>query len=229
MRTSAIKSLLPLGLLACTATSAQAAADLDWQIRYTNASVGANGGLALQVFADQYDPGVDPGNLNAQAADEDLFALAFAHLDTQVTPLANGGLQIDINGFGDLFSQVKPPHAWSSAYVNVIFQLAIETDQAYGYDLATALYPASGLPGLSQYDHYVAFDDDGDGWLDPGQTALLYGTISYRLDESLGVQQSAYPGTQVSLTLAPVPEPETWAMLLVGLGLTALRLRGRGT
>lgn len=37
-----------------------------------------------------------------------------------------------------------------------------------------------------------------------------------------------YGGQTLDLTITPVPEPETWAMLLMGMGLIGLRVRSKG-
>lgn len=220
-----MKASLVLALIALAIPSAQAAPDLHWAFRYASAEIGANGSVFQSTTLDQNDHGVDAGMLNAQAVNQDIFAMAFGHLENSIAGSANGGIHVAINAFGDIAAQNLPPYGSAYSFVDVYFQLDIHTDQAYRYALGTTLYPASGISGITQYDHFVAFNDpNGDSLLDADTTYTLYGRISYRLAESGGVYQAGYPGTTATLTLNPVPEPETWAMLLAGIGLVSLRL-----
>ncbi|MDP2788390.1 MAG: PEPxxWA-CTERM sorting domain-containing protein, partial [Pseudomonadota bacterium] len=56
-------------------------------------------------------------------------------------------------------------------------------------------------------------------------THHFYGEVKYTLRDDLGAVRIIAPSTHASLILTPIPEPETWAMLLAGLGLTGLWLR----
>ncbi|MEW6676726.1 MAG: FxDxF family PEP-CTERM protein [Pseudomonadota bacterium] len=70
---------------------------------------------------------------------------------------------------------------------------------------------------------------DGSGWVSvPGDLFDSVGTVSAGM-HTLAVKGTAdgtYGGAYLlSLTAVPVPEAETWAMILAGLGLVGLRVR----
>lgn len=174
MNARLIPSLLaPLALLLAGAPSPTiAATEFTWEYRDVGAWI-STGATQLQ---DQDDPLADPANLNAQVADESLFAMAFSHLGTDIQYGTDGLVTVTIHAFADLAGKsTNPPvHAGSQAWA--YFQLAIDVDQPMSYTLAVQDYDVSGQPDVTTYEHFMAFNDpEEDGLLVAGQRVQLYG------------------------------------------------------
>ena len=132
---------------------------------------------------------------------------------------------------------------WEGA-LNTVGSFKISNKQSeVGADWATGMltYVGHAIDGVGvdiNGDRVVDYVGDGtaDGFvtatfvLDPGSYSIVFGGADYAAQyaEPLGTYL-AQRGFNASVMLAPVPEPETWAMLglgLVGIGL-AVRRRAR--
>lgn len=211
-------------LLGCFPAIAAAAPTFTWDFR----SAGAWISTGAELLQDQDTAMADPANLNAQVADEGLFAMAYSHLGTDIQHDPSGLVTVTVHAFADLADKALNPPVPVASRAWTYFQLDIALDQPMTYVLAVNDFDVSGMPGVTTYEHFLAFNDpEADGLLAAGQHVQLYGAIDHLLSESAGLDRAEYPGMFVSLTLAPVPEPETWALMLAGLGLAFFASRRR--
>jgi hypothetical protein len=75
---------------------------------------------------------------------------------------------------------------------------------------------------------YLGTDPAGAGFLDPKIVLTAYwGTNGFTVSDSIQGQRNFFTGTfDVSPAVAGVPEPSTWAMLILGFGGVGVMLRG---
>jgi len=66
----------------------------------------------------------------------------------------------------------------------------------------------------------------GGGTVAGAEAALLAGMLAGR--SYLNIHTTTFPGGEIRGFLAPVPEPESWALLIVGFGLLGGAMRRRG-
>jgi len=97
-------------------------------------------------------------------------------------------------------------------------------DTPFNFTMTKTESPASGI-GVENIHHFSQFGGPQTGNLMTAGTHFFYGELKYTLREATGNVQLIAPSTHASLILTPVPEPETWAMLLAGLGLMGLKAR----
>lgn len=102
---------------------------------------------------------------------------------------------------------------------------AIKTQDLYisSFDLysASGALVAAGINRNANSSHTGELDD----WVLPESTLLSSGSYYLKVaGQVVGAAGGSYSGT---LVLAPVPEPETYAMLLGGLGLIGVVARRR--
>ena len=96
-------------------------------------------------------------------------------------------------------------------------------------------FPLGGKAG--SYDH--TFDMSLAGSYNPAFITANGGTVGSALNALiagldagqayLNVHTSQFPGGELRALLVPVPEPETYALMLAGLGVMGLALRRRAT
>lgn len=79
---------------------------------------------------------------------------------------------------------------------------------------------AAGIVGDGVADGFVS----GTFRLGPGSYSILFGGADYAVQGPSPFTAFAFTA---SLNVAPVPEPETYAMLLAGLGLVGVAVRRR--
>jgi len=115
---------------------------------------------------------------------------------------SGGILKIEIAGLSSFDQLVVGGHAWLDGTLDV-YKLAGYTPQVG--DMFTILTAAGGLTGGFADVTYSGF---GNG--------VVFDPVNYD-----------YGAGTVSLHIAAVPEPETWAMLLAGLGLVGMAARRR--
>ncbi|MGH6911354.1 MAG: CHRD domain-containing protein [Phenylobacterium sp.] len=79
------------------------------------------------------------------------------------------------------------------------------------------------LSAASTYN--PAFVTANGGTIPTAEAALLNGVVAGRA--YLNIHTSAFPGGEIRGFLAPVPETETWALMILGFGLAGATLRRR--
>lgn len=88
-------------------------------------------------------------------------------------------------------------------------------------------FSRAGNGGLDLFDFFLNAPVDLQNAFGP-----VIGTSVFALDQFVDVSTSLgaltfYDSTSVNFSAAVVPEPETWAMLLAGMGVSALAVRRR--
>jgi len=78
---------------------------------------------------------------------------------------------------------------------------------------------------LSQASSFNPAFVTAQGSLDAARAALLTGMTNGNAYLNIHTQQ--FPGGEIRALLTPVPEPATWAMLIVGFGMVGFGLRRR--
>jgi hypothetical protein len=133
-----------------------------------------------------------------------------------------------------------------SGWVSIDFDIPFTFGKAFGIDMygAADFKAGTDIPALSANDPAYAFPRRADGaltfdmrWqgidsIDAIGTGLttLSGGGSSRAVASLGVNDysiEAQSGADYVHAMAPVPEPETWAMLFAGFGVIGFVRRSR--
>jgi len=130
--------------------------------------------------------------------------------------------------FSDLFTfSVDTPFdaagSLTSSYLNVqqTKDLDITSFSLYRYDPATMNVLGTAIAGI---DESGAGPNPTDVWSLSG-FGLAQGDYALRIDGQVsGAGGGAFGG---DLNISPVPEPQTWAMLLGGLGLAGMLARRR--
>ncbi len=109
------------------------------------------------------------------------------------------------------------------------------SDISFNLTGAQGSFPASVNMGSLTGGHTSLFINPHGNFLAAGQTASFTGLHARYTVSQLQNGQSYYFGTtlyayadRLEVHAAPVPEPETWAMLLGGIGLLACLRRRRG-
>ncbi|MDO9009004.1 MAG: FxDxF family PEP-CTERM protein [Thiobacillus sp.] len=138
------------------------------------------------------------------------------------------------------------PTTWSESFA---VSVAGTIDHSLSFNITTPLYAGSGVSDIPLSFFTVVFKDitglSADIYKNVGSTSTLYTTFVQNGDPdhlilpansffdvgnytlkvggiSAGTAGAFY---SVAAVTVPVPEPETWAMLLAGLGLVGLQLR----
>jgi len=159
-----------------------------------------------------------------QAQDMSLLAFASSQITTSEASFA-GSYAFDVDLNLVLASQLLPSiydGVYSSGYA--YWQLRLVSDTPFNFTMTKTESPASGS-GVEQHYHFTQFSGPQSGNLMTAGTHYFYGELKYTLRDATGNVQLIAPSTHASLVLTPVPEPETWAMLLAGLGLVGLKAR----
>jgi hypothetical protein len=224
-------SAMATSLAAAVPLAAGTGPALNWQVHQASAAGGQGGTVIASQSSDTNAAAYPTVSVvaNAMVDTPVLFAGGFANLQSGVVPMADGGLQVTVVAFGDLWARpltsTEPVFGQADAY----FQLELVIDQPYPYTLAVTNNDITGAPGVTGSSQFLAFNDpEGDGQLVPGQVVQLYGQVKHTLTAQPGQNLAAYPELYATLTLAPVPEPGTWAMALAGLvGVGGVALRRR--
>jgi hypothetical protein len=209
-------------LLALASVDAMAGLSYTWQYREAYARYGViDAGAETQLGNDSNYAAGSFAKLLAQ--DLTLATYASSQLSTSEAGYAGGyAFDVDLNLF--LFSQLASNHdaVYSQGYA--YWQLQLVSDTPYYFSMTNTLSEASG-DGVTQAHHFTNLSGPANGNLLAAGTHYFYGELKYTLSNDTAVPRIIAPSTHASLVLTPVPEPETWAMLLVGLGLVAYRLR----
>lgn len=159
-------------------------------------------------------------------------------------------VNLDFVGTADLGS-FGAPLSWTQKF-NVVFDGQGAIDHSLFFNITEDLYAGSGvfdnplefsickftvsvlnIDGLtaeifdSSNTSYATFTPvgDEDHLTLPANTPFTTGDYTLKIGGDVtGILGGSYT---ISAVTAPVPEPETWGMLLAGLGLVGLRMRQR--
>lgn len=238
-------SLLAAAVIAALPVAAQA------HISYANRDFGVfdNAGGSVTI-ANQ----TVPGNYGwADGLDDDygdshlLRAFRFTLTDTATitftaaanagaTPASVGGLLPGFSIYSGLahLSPLQPDHDGATATVAYLASLpGVPKEGAFRSMADWQLTNDSGDP-FSVFTYLgSAFDADLDGiasgtfTLGPGDYSVFVGGVNYVAQIGALINPAYGLSATLSVAAAPVPEPETWAMLLAGLGLVGFGVRRR--
>lgn len=238
-------SLLAAAAIAALPVAAQA------HISYTNRNFGsfdATGGnatIANQTVSGNY--GWADG-LDADYGDSHkLRAFRFTLTDTaavtftaaanaDATPAAVGGLLPGFSIYSGLahLSPLRPDHDFAAATQAYLAALpGVPKEGAFRSMADWQISNDSGDPFSVFAYRGSAFDADLDGFasgtftLGPGDYSVFVGGVNYVAQIGALIDPAYGLSATLSVAAAPVPEPETWAMLLAGLGLIGFGVRRR--
>jgi len=221
MKTTSYQFVLGLLWTACSVTAQAAPLTLTWEFREISASIDTP---FTTSWVDQTQLGVDPTNLATDFVTDNLGTSAQTAMSTLEQVLPDNSATVFIGATAYLSALNNTSSAYS--YFQVSFSLP--TDYSFELISSVADLPtvdANGDP--VSYANFAFIDNNFDGLADAGTTATLYGGFEVSLTDTTGCGQLLQPELAVGLTLTPVPEPETYAMMLAGLGLLGLMVRRR--
>ena len=217
-----ISIALLAGLTALGTVDALAGLSYQWQYREVFARHGVTDAGVDTQLGDSTD--YSAGSFaKLQVQDMSLLTFASSQITTSEASFAGSyAFDVDLNLF--LASQLASSHdgVYSSGYA--YWQLMLVNDTPFNFTMTKTESPASGI-GVENIHHFSQFGGPQTGNLMTAGTHFFYGELKYTLREATGNVQLIAPSTHASLILTPVPEPETWAMLLAGLGLMGLKAR----
>ncbi len=238
-------SLLVAAAIAALPVAAQA------HISYTNRNFGsfdAAGGsatIANQTVSGNY--GWADGLDDDYGDSHKLRAFRFTLTDTvtvtfaaaanaDATPVAVGGLLPGFSIYSGLahLSPLQPDHDFAAATQAYLATLpGVPKEGAFRSMADWKISNDSGDP-FSVFTYMgSAFDADLDGvasgtfTLGPGDYSVFVGGVNYVAQIGALIDPAYGLSATLSVAAAPVPEPETWAMLLAGLGLIGFGVRRR--
>jgi hypothetical protein len=171
-----------------------------------------------------YDLTTNPGRTNSfQSWCVDIFH-SFSFAISTVDVLTSAGSifgTAKANDLGRLYTIAAPSvsspstsAAYSSAFQLAVWEIVNETAGSF-YDLGTGAFKASGTG-----------DSIAEGWLSALNTTPSTSAYSVNIWSVTG-QGASGMGAQDVAVFAPIPEPETYVMLMAGLGLMGFVARRR--
>jgi choice-of-anchor C domain-containing protein len=169
-----------------------------------------NGGFEDSTFSGAFTTYGTGGGLNGWTIESGSVDL----INTYWQP-ASGHYSLDLNGNSAGVISQSFATVVGQTY-NVSFSMAGNTDGGGAVKVITV-----GAGG----DHSISFDSTGKSHGDMGWTTQSFSFVADSVSSTLrfsGSANNTYYGAaldNISVTAAPVPEPETYAMLVAGLGL----------
>jgi hypothetical protein len=128
--------------------------------------------------------------------------------------------------FADLTGNVTASHIHCCVAPGANTNVATQTPTFVGFPLGVTAGSYDHTFDMSLATSYRAgFITDNGGSVSTAFNALVFGLDAGKA--YLNVHTSSFPGGEIRALLAPVPEPETYALLLAGLGVVGWAARRR--
>jgi hypothetical protein len=142
---------------------------------------------------------------------------------------AKGGLDLTVNTRHIAAAGSTEINGWSLLFTPADFGNGTAQHGAIGADGAT-LEIRTVVPQNRQISLDMQLDGDTYaryGSFDPGPASAYVDMLNTASLEIITPHGVAFTSTSGVFLTTPVPEPQSWALLLAGLGLTAASIRGR--
>lgn len=147
---------------------------------------------------------------------------------------SNGSKFVDLTGWSSLWSENVESGSLSRVMISQTFDTVAGKTYTVGFDIGFGPDSKASNSSVAQSDVFAGvngainkYSSGANGWAGQSftftatgsQTTLQFSTADYK-SEYVGLDN-------VTVTAAPVPEPETYAMMLAGLGALGFMARRR--